>query len=298
MKIAVVDDFSFSPEQKTRIQNLGEVSFYEDAKSGDEWLERCKEADIVLSGSDFMRTEVYKLKDKLFIIPMVGYSWLNIEQLKTNKIKLANCPGCNKYAVSEWVIGMTLELLRGFAKLTNTTSSEDKISQGIGIKNKQITILGKGNIGQLAGKVFEDLGGKIIFFDKEDNLVEKSKNADIIINALTTNPSTIGLLNGNFFANLKKGVFFISVTPTDIYDNRAMLEALDNGTLAGVATDCASASIRNTKDEYYLKVSKHPKILATPHIAWSTDVSTNDENDMMIENVEAYIKGQPKNIVV
>lgn len=298
MKIAVVDDFGFTPSQKLKIQSLGEVLFYNDAKSAEEWLERCQKADVILSGSDFMRTEVYKLNDKFFTIPMVGYQWLDLEELKANNIKLANCPGCNKYAVSEWVIGMTLELLRGFAKLTKTTASEDEIKQGIGIKNKQITILGKGNIGQLVGKVFEDLGATITYFDKEDNLLERTKNADIVINALTTNQSTIGLLDGKFFANLKKGVFFVSITPTDIYDNKAMLEALDNGTLAGVATDCASASIRNTKDEYYQEISRHPKILATPHIAWSTDVSTQDENDMMIENIEAFIKGQSKNIVV
>ena len=245
-----------------------------------------------------MRTEVYKLKDKFFTIPMVGYQWLDIEKLKQNNIKLANCPGCNKYAVSEWVVGMTLELLRGLSKLTNTTIPESEIKQAIGLKDKNITILGKGNIGQLVGKVFEDLGAKITYFDKGENLLEITKNADIVIDTLSTNPSTIGLLNEKFFASLKKGVFFVSITTTEIYDNKAMLEALDNGTLAGVATDCASASIRNTKDEYYQQISKHPKIFATPHIAWSTDVSTQDENDMMTENIEAFIKGQSRNIVV
>jgi len=297
MKIAIVQNFDFLPYQVKKIKSLGDVEFYEDANSAEEWLERCQKADIVCSASEFMETEVYKLKDKFFTIPMVGYSWLDIEKLKLNNIKLANCPGCNKYAVSEWVIGMTLELLRGFSKLTNTTVSENEIKQAVGLKGKSITILGKGNIGQLVGKVFEDLGAKITFFDKNDELIEKTKNADIIINSLSTNPSTIGLLNNEFFENLKKGSYFISITTTEIYDNKAMLEALDNGTLAGVATDCASASIRNTKDEYYQAISKHPRILATPHIAWSTDVSTQDENDMMIENIDAFINGESKNIV-
>jgi len=298
MKIAVVENFDFLPYQVEKIKSLGEVEFYEHANSAEEWLERCEKAEIICSANAFMKTEIYKLKDKFFTIPMVGYQWLDVEKLKSNNITLANCPGCNKYAVSEWVIGMTLELLRGLSKLTNTTASESEIKQATGLKNKNITILGKGNIGQLAGKVFEDLGAKITYFDKNDDLSEKTKNADIIINSLSTNPSTIGLLDKKFFSGLKKGVYFVSITTTDIYDNKAMLEALDDGTLAGLATDCASVRVRDTKDEYYQEISKHPKVLATPHIAWSTDVTAQDVNDIMIENIESYIKGQPRNIAV
>lgn len=298
MKIVVAQNLDLTPDQIERIKLLGEVKIYDDPKSAQEWLERCQDAEIVCSVEEFMKTEVYKLENKFFTIPMVGYSWLDIEKLKERNITLANCPGCNKYAVAEWIVAMTINLLRDFPAIMNTDKAFEEIGQeGVGLKNKKITILGKGNIGSLVGKFFGIFGAKVDYFQENDDLLEKTKDAGIIVNCMSTNPTTIGLLNRDFFLNLKKGVYFISVTTTDLYDNEALAEALASGTIAGMANDCASAVPRDTSDSFYKRFSSYPKVLATPHIAFFTDASTRDENDMMIDNIEAWIKGKPENIV-
>ena len=70
-----------------------------------------------------------------------------------------------------------------------------------------------------------------------------------------------------------------------------MLKALDNNILAGIADDCGSIQFADVKDSFYIRFVKHPKILATPHIAHNTDVTDRKANKMMIDNIEAYIKG-------
>ncbi len=75
-----------------------------------------------------------------------------------------------------------------------------------------------------------------------------------------------------------------------------MLEALDNGTLAGVACDAGGIQVGDVYDPYYKKLLRHQKILATPHIAYKTDATNKTGNDMMINNIEAWIKGKPINI--
>lgn len=47
----------------------------------------------------------------------------------------------------------------------------------------------------------------------------------------------------------------------------------------------------------YRRLAKHPKVMATPHIAYNTERTSRVSNDMMIDNVEAYLKGAPINIV-
>jgi phosphoglycerate dehydrogenase-like enzyme len=64
-----------------------------------------------------------------------------------------------------------------------------------------------------------------------------------------------------------------------------------------MATDCASAGPRDTGDPHYIEMSSHPKIIATPHIAWFSDTSIRIENDMMIDNIEAWIAKKPINII-
>lgn len=297
-KIVIIQSLDFYPDQIERLKKLGDITVYNDmAKSPEEWLSRCQEADIICSGSKFMKTEVYKLKDKFFVIPMVGYSWLEIEKLKENNIKLANCPGCNKFAVTEWILAMTINLLRSFPQAINTPEPCLPATKGIGLNNKKITILGKGNIGSLAGKIFEDFGANVKYFDKGDPLIDCSRNADIIINCLSTNQSTKNIINRELFMNLKKGAYFITITTSDVYDLDSMYEALENGILAGVAADCASISPNDTQDEQYQKMLNHPKVLVTPHIASYSDISRRDEKDIMIADIEAYLNGKPINLI-
>lgn len=76
-----------------------------------------------------------------------------------------------------------------------------------------------------------------------------------------------------------------------------MLEALDKNILAGVAIDCGSIQVGKADDPFYIRLSKHSKILVTPHIAYNTDVTDRKGNRIMIDNIEAYLKGNPINLV-
>lgn len=64
-----------------------------------------------------------------------------------------------------------------------------------------------------------------------------------------------------------------------------MIESLDNDILAGVVNDAGSIQIGDVRDEFYLKLVNHPKILATSHVAYSTDVTDREGNEMMIDNI-------------
>ena len=74
-----------------------------------------------------------------------------------------------------------------------------------------------------------------------------------------------------------------------------MLSALNTGKLLGVADDCGSILPGDYDDPYYKKISSNQKVLATPHISYQSDVTIKVSNDMMIDNVEAWIKGKPIN---
>lgn len=297
--IVIPQNLNLFPNQIERLRTLGNLELYEDPQNSEEWFNLCVNADIICSESKYMKTEVYRLNNKFFVVPMVGYSWLDVEKLKANNITVANCPGCNKYAVSEWIIAMLINLLKGLPSLINTVKHPSGLAlPGISLRDKNVTILGEGNIGTLVRNICESFGTKITFFEINDNLSEKSKNADIIINCLSTNPSTTGLLNREFFSNLKKGVYLVSITPSEIFDINALFEALDQNIIAGMATDCASISPSDTSDENYLRFANHPKILATPHIAFESDSTRRDVNNIIINNIEAWVMGKPINIII
>lgn len=156
--------------------------------------------------------------------------------------------------------------------------------------------MGKGNIGKRVGAVCEALGMKVTYFERGHNLSEAVKDADVVVDVLSTNPSSKGLLNKDFFGSVRKGAIFISVTTNAIVDFDAMLSALDEGQLSFVAHDVANAKPGDAADPLYEKLRRHSKVYTTPHIAGFSDVTTQIGNDMMIENVEAWLKGKPTNV--
>lgn len=160
-----------------------------------------------------------------------------------------------------------------------------------------MTILGAGHIGMRVGKLCEALDMDVRYFRRGDDLQQAVKDTDVAVNTLSLNPTTEGLLNKDFFSWLKQEAYFVSVTSSEILDVDALITALDANKLAGAAIDCGSIQVGDSYDLYYQRLAKHPKIIATPHIAYNTERTSRVSNDMMIDNVEAYLKGTPINVV-
>jgi len=299
-KIVVIEPMGFYPDQIKRLKSLGDVTIHDDlAESPEEWVKRCEDADIICSGKYGLKEKIYELADVFFSLPFVTVGWLNKKRLKKGNITVSYCPGCNKHAVSEWIIVMMLLLLRRLDRLIKVKKLKEKTASKkyLGLAGKKVCVLGKGNIGSRVFAVCKAFDMKVVCFKKGDDLLRFVKSADVIINTLSTNPTTIGLLDKRFFDSLKKGSYFITVTSSKIYDSKAMLEALDKNILAGVADDAGGILPGNVEDPYYKKLLKYPKVLTTPHISYQSDVTVRVGNDMMIDNVEAWIKGKPINLV-
>ncbi len=299
-KIVLPENFDLTDTQIERLKKLGDVKFYYDLpKNSDEWLKRVEDADIICTGKFGLKEKIHELKNKFLSLPFVGIGWIDKNLIKNNNLIISYCPGCNKEAVAEWIIGMTINLTRELPKLMNAKeiTREEALRPKFSLYEKSIVILGKGDVGSMAGKILEGFGSKISYFDKADNLGVKTKNADIIINALSSNPTTKGLLGEEFFNKLKKGSYFITVTSNDIYDADALIMAIDQGVITGAASDAAGIIAGNTKDPYYQKLINHPRILVTPHIASHTDVTNQIRNNMMIDNVASFLKGRLVNLI-
>lgn len=297
-KIVVTNPMGLSTPQKVRLEKLGEVTFYDAfPASSDDWLKRVQGFDVICSWMVGLREKYAELKDVFISVPFVGVgTFADPTILKTNNIIISNSPGCNRHAVSEWITYMILLTIRRFDKFLETTVTVSLTPPPTGLAGKNITILGKGNIGQRVGTICEALEMKVTYFERVHNLSEAVKDADVVVDVLSTNPSSKGLLNKDFFGSVKKGAIFISVTTNDIVDFDAMLSALDEGQLSFVAHDVSNAKPGDATDPLYDKLRRHSKVYTTPHIAGFSDVTTQIGNDMMINNVEAWLDGKPINV--
>lgn len=298
LQIVVAKDLKFFPKHYKRLDSLGAVTYYKQpAKDPVEWYERCENANIICTGQYHgFYEKVYELKDVFISLPLVTIDPLDPKILRERNITISNSPGGNTEAVVEWIIGMILMNFRSLHTLTRT-KSKNNLTTGKSLVGKNITILGKGYIGRYLGTICASFGMKIQFFQRGDNLKKSIEKANIVVNCLSVNSSTENLLDRDFFLSLKKGSFFVSVTRPAIYDIEALKEALDRRILIGTADDAGGAKVGDVTEDHYKQLLNHPKISVTPHIAWNSESERKKSNDIMIDNVKAWINKKPIHVV-
>jgi phosphoglycerate dehydrogenase-like enzyme len=304
-EIVITDGQGFTSEQCRQIEALCGVDDRVTAYStlpadADEYLQRVEGADIICSGSAGLREAYPRLRDVFVTVPFTGVGFLDLDVLRSNNVTVSNTPGANKEAVAEWTITMASLLANGYLDAINREQPYDT-SNGFppvmpGLAGSEIAILGRGNIGRQIGKLAAAYDMSISYFSRGDDLLEVTAHADVIVNALSSNESTRGLLGRNFFASLQTGTDFITFAPSDITDTEAMFAALDLDIIR-VASDCGEMPVGDVTNPLYQRLRQHPGAIVTPHIAYNTVQTVRNRTVITIANIEAWLRGKPQNVV-
>ncbi|MGI5137788.1 MULTISPECIES: NAD(P)-dependent oxidoreductase [unclassified Streptomyces] len=297
MKIVVTGSMPFSEEQTRRLRKAGDVTSAGGASSGAEWLKQIEGADVVCSDGAFVLDNLERLRDVFITFPFVEIGSFDTEALARRNVILSNARGSNRDSVVEWAVFMALGLLRRFQDYVNA-DRELRFVRHESLSGKNVCIIGAGDIGSHLGKVLEALHANVRYVTRGDDLMKSVKGCQVIVNSLSSVPSTANLLDRDFFRALEPGSYFLTYVRPHTFDVKALLEALDDGILAGAAIDCDPQAPYDTTNAYYKMLAGHEKVLATPHVAFATTQAGKQSLDMVVENVEAFASGRPRNVVV
>jgi len=296
-KITIIGTIRFSPEQVKRLESLGDVKIVPTPDSADGWLNISQESDVICSDGSGLLDNIYHLKNVFVTYPYIELGYFDSKRLEKNKVIIANTQGSNRDSIVEWVIFMSIALFRKFPSMINA-KADIPLEFHEGLSGKKALIVGKGNIGTKIGSVCTSLGMSVDFFTRGDNLVEKASKADLIINSLNCNSTSKNLLDKKFFASVKKGAYFVSFVRPYTYDLDGIIDSLNNNILQGAAIDCDPEKPGDTSNNFYKKAVSHKKILVTPHIAFATQQARKNGVETVVQNIEAFINGKPRNILI
>lgn len=283
-------------DQKVRLESLGEVKYLPSPSSSEELLKQAAGADVLYSDGAFLLVSLSKLKNVFVTYPYVELSVFNSEELKKNGVLVANSQRGNRPSIIEWVMFMTLSLFRKFIPMVRAKENFPVELQET-LNGKKVLIVGKGSIGTKIAVPCKAFGMEVVFFERGDDLLAKSKNVDLVINALNCNSTSKNLLNEKFFMSLKKGTYFVSFVRQYTYDLSGLLKSIDSGIVGGAAIDCDPEKFGDTTNEFYKKALSNPKILVTPHIAFSTKQAVANGAEIAVQNIVAFFKGKPQNVL-
>jgi phosphoglycerate dehydrogenase-like enzyme len=297
MKIVVTGSMPFSAEQVRRLRRVGNVTTAGGASSGAEWLKQVQGADVVCGDGTFVAENLERLRDVFVTFPFVEIGSFDTDALARRNVTVANARGSNRDSVVEWAVFMALSLLRRFPDYVNA-DRELRFERGESLAGKDVSVIGAGDIGSRFGRVLEALHAKVRYVTRDDDLMSAVKGSHLIVNSLSSTPSSAQLLDQGFFHALESGSYFISYVRPHTFDVKALLAALDDGILAGAAIDCDPQKPFDTANAYYRSLAAHEKVLATPHVAFATTQAERQSLDAVVENVEAFVNGRPRNVLV
>jgi glycerate dehydrogenase len=92
---------------------------------------------------------------------------------------------------------------------------------------------------------------------------------------------------------MKPTAFLINTGRGPLIDEAALAAALRDGRIAGAGLDVLSAE-PPARDNPLLTA---PNCIITPHLAWATTAARRRLMKIAVENVAAFLRGQPENVV-
>lgn len=312
MKIVVLDGYTLNPGDLDwgPLQELGEVTIY-DRTPEDLILERSYDADILLTNKTPLSKQVISQLSKLKFIGVLatGYDVVDVQEANKCNIPVSNASGYATQAVAQHTLALILELM-------NWISLHDyKVKEGSWIldfsffskplrelSGKTLGLVGYGRIGQKVGELAQAFGAELLIHRKnidpddhncQGSLEDVAQYSDVVSLHCPLTSETRKMINASFFEQMKSTAILINTSRGPLVDEVALAKALKKGEIAGAGLDVLPQEPPDQNNP----VLKAPNCIVTPHNAWTTIESRQRLMDIVVNNVKAFLEGQPANVV-
>ncbi len=266
---------------------------------------------LVVRSETQVTGEILRAADKLKIVGRagVGVDNIDIDAATRRGIMVVNSPTGNIVAAAEHTIAMLMALARHIPAASNSMKAGkwEKIRfLGVEVRNKILGIIGLGKVGTEVARRAQGLEMQVIAFDpyvspeqarKLDvtmlSMEEVLQQADFVTlhTSLTSGPQgTRGLIGMHELQLLKSGARLINCARGGLIDEEALLNALRENRLAGVALDVFSQEpIGN--NETLQRLLADERVIATPHLGASTEEAQLGVATDVAEQIVAVLRG-------
>ncbi len=261
------------------------------------------DAILIRSGSQ-MNAEVIGAARCLKVIGRAGVGVDNVDLAAATRrgVLVMNSPGGNTLSTAELAVALMLALARNIAPADAAMKAEKwdrKSFAGVELFGKRLGVIGFGRIGREVAARCRAFGMEVQAFDpfvapavaeglhvKLRTLDEVLQTSDYLTLHTTLTPETKHLIGKEALAKVKNGVRIVNAARGELIETEALLLALDSGRVAAAALD-----VHPQEPPKDWRLSKHPKVLALPHLGASTKEAQERVGTDIAQQVRDYLKG-------
>lgn len=239
----------------------------------------------------------------------VGVDNIDLEAATELGIPVTVTPNANAVSVAELTIGFIFALSKKLIDLHNNLYQKRQFVSNVGLElhGKILGIVGFGSIGKEVAKRALCLGMRVLVYDpyvEESNLrelgVEKMeldellRQSDFVSLHVPLNESTRHLIDREKISLMKRTAYLINTARGGVVDEKALVEALKSGQIAGAALDVFDVEPLPADSPFF----DCPNVIMTPHVGAHTYEAILRMNMMAAESIVDFFNGKiPKHVV-
>ncbi|GAB3458594.1 D-2-hydroxyacid dehydrogenase [Massilia terrae] len=277
--------------------------------------ERLAGATIAISNKVPLRADdLERLPDlKMIAIAATGTDNVDLDACRARGIAVANIRNYSVVAVPEHVFALVLSLRRNlFAYRFDVEAGRWEQSTRFclldhpiaDLAGSRLGIVGYGALGHKVAHLARAFGMRVAVAtrtppqDPDIELMpldELLATSDVVSLHLPLNEQTRNLIGARELASMKKSALLINTARGGLVDEQALADALRRGVIGGAGFDVLSKE-PPVPDNPLLQL-RLPNFLLTPHVAWASAGAMQTLADMLVDNIEAWVDGKPKNLM-
>jgi D-3-phosphoglycerate dehydrogenase len=232
----------------------------------------------------------------------VGVDNIDVDAATRRGVVVANAAETTVVSAAEHTIALILALARNVPQAHGALKAgrwDRTRFAGIELAGKTLGVLGLGRIGREVARRAQALGMNVVAYDpfvsaerfrdlgaeQAESLDGVLSRADVITLHLPLSDETRRVLDAKAFARMRDGVRIVNAARGELVDERALLEALAAGKVAGAALDVFGT------EPYAGPLLELENVVVTPHLAGSTTEAQDRAGVVIAEQVTAALEG-------
>ena len=244
---------------------------------------------------------------KLLSVWGTGVDHVDLAAAAELGITVANTPGYGAPYVSEHALALAMAVSRRIVE-NDRRIREGGWTAGFidELYNKTLGVVGAGAIGRRMIQLGQGIGMKVIAWTFNPTaqraaeygvpfvpLEELLTRSDVVSLHVALTPQTVGFIGREQLALMKPNAILVNVARGAVVDEKALLETLQAGKIAGAGLDVFETEPL-PHDHPFAKLDN---VVLSPHVGGMAYNGTMRGLEMSIENLEAFAAGSPVNVV-
>ena len=280
-----------------------------------ETLARIRGADIIITNKVVISAEHIAANPQLKLIALAatGVNNVDVEAAKQNGTAVCNIRAYGNESVAEHAFLMMITLMR------NLPAYQRDVAAGLwenspffcylgapmrDLNGKTLAIFGRGNIGKTLATYAQAFKMNVVFAEHKNaqsvrdgyvSFDEAIRSADVVSLHCPLTPQTANMIGEAELQQMKPGAILINCGRGGLVDEAALVAALKYGQIGGAGFDVLTQE--PPRDGNPLLKARLPNLIVTPHIAWASQEAANRLFDILLDNINRFVAGNPQNLV-